>query len=372
MCLFPLIMLISCQQSADLPLRWSDSVSLPPAKGKIIQPGVAGAFAGITDDFLIVAGGANFPEKLPWQGGTKVYQDEIYIFQFANGSLTYKDNFQLPVALAYGASVSTDQGVLCIGGENANGLSSGVFIIRYQPQRGYLVTTPLANLPIALANHNAVLVNDKVYVAGGTSTDSVSSKLFSLDLSNETSQWEELASLPRPLTNFVMAALDQEIYLIGGRCQQSDGISEIYSTVYAYNINDNRWSEKPALPYALSAGTGVSLDKDRILLLGGDKGTTFHETELLIQQIKNEPDTSRKAALTAQKNQLQEAHPGFSNAILMFDKQTQKWTNVGTIPFLTPVTTTAMLHQNEIIIPSGEIRAGVRTPYILMATINQK
>ncbi|MBW7838782.1 MAG: hypothetical protein H3C36_03885 [Chitinophagaceae bacterium] len=372
MCLFPLIMLISCQQSADLPLRWSDSVSLPPAKGKIIQPGVAGAFAGITDDFLIVAGGANFPEKLPWQGGTKVYQDEIYIFQFANGSLTYKDNFQLPVALAYGASVSTDQGVLCIGGENANGLSSGVFIIRYQPQRGYLVTTPLANLPIALANHNAVLVNDKVYVAGGASTDSVSSKLFSLDLSNETSQWEELASLPRPLTNFVMAALDQEIYLIGGRCQQSDGISELYSTVYAYNINDNRWSEKPALPYALSAGTGVSLDKDRILLLGGDKGTTFHETELLIQQIKNEPDTSRKAALTAQKNQLQESHPGFSNAILMFDKQTQKWTNVGTIPFLTPVTTTAMLHQNEIIIPSGEIRAGVRTPYILMATINQK
>ena len=105
-------MLISCQQSADLPLRWSDSVILPPAKGKIIQPGVAGAFAGITDDFLIIAGGANFPEKLPWQGGTKAYQKEIYIFQFVNGSLTYKDNFQLPVALAYGASSEYRPGIL--------------------------------------------------------------------------------------------------------------------------------------------------------------------------------------------------------------------------------------------------------------------
>ena len=372
MSLLPLIMLISCQQSADLPLRWSDSVILPPAKGKIIQPGVAGAFAGITDDFLIIAGGANFPEKLPSQGGTKAYQKEIYIFQFVNGSLTYKDNFQLPVALAYGASVSTDQGILCIGGENADSLSSEVFLIRYQPQKGYLVTTKLANLPIPLANHNAVLVNNKVYVAGGTSSDSVSGRLFSLDISNETSQWEELTPLPKPVTNFVMAVLDQEIYLIGGRCRQSDGISELYSTVYAYNINDNRWNEKPPLPYALSAGTGVSLDKERILLLGGDKGSTFHETELWIQKIKSEPDSSKKAVLTVQKNQLQESHPGFSNAILMFDKQKENWTAVGTIPFLTPVTTTAMLYRNTIIIPSGEIRAGVRTPYILMATINPK
>ncbi|HRP17999.1 MAG TPA: kelch repeat-containing protein [Ginsengibacter sp.] len=370
--LLPLIMLISCQQSADLPLRWSDSVSIPPAKGKIIQPGVAGAFAGIADEFLIIAGGANFPEKLPWQGGTKAYQKEIYIFQFVKGGLSYKDNFQLPVALAYGASVSTDQGILCIGGENADSLSSGVFLIRYQPQKGYLVTTRLANLPIPLVNHNAVLVNDKVYVAGGASTDSVSDKLFSLDISSETSQWEVLASLPRPLTNFVMEVLGGEIFVIGGRCLTSEGISELYNTVYAYNINDNSWSEKPDLPYALSAGTGISLDSNRVLLFGGDRGTTFHQTELLIQQIKKETDSIRKAILTDEKNELQENHPGFSNNILMYDKQTEKWTTVGTIPYQTPVTTTAINFHNKIIIPSGEIRAGVRTPPILVATINSK
>jgi hypothetical protein len=33
------------------------------------------------------------------------------------------------------------------------------------------------------------------------------------------------------------------------------------------------------------------------------------------------------------------------------------------------VTTTALLHNDKLIIPSGEIRAGIRTPAVLTATI---
>jgi len=38
------------------------------------NPGVAGAFPGITGDKLIVAGGANFPDKKPWEGGNNPAQ----------------------------------------------------------------------------------------------------------------------------------------------------------------------------------------------------------------------------------------------------------------------------------------------------------
>jgi N-acetylneuraminic acid mutarotase len=46
-----------------------------------------------------------------------------------------------------------------------------------------------------------------------------------------------------------------------------------------------------------------------------------------------------------------------------------EWKQLGEIPFPAPVTTTAIKWNKQIIIPGGEIRAGVRTPYILEAKI---
>jgi solute:Na+ symporter, SSS family len=44
---------------------------LPPNSGFNTQPGLAGPYTGMDDGVLIVAGGANFPDKLPWEGGQK-------------------------------------------------------------------------------------------------------------------------------------------------------------------------------------------------------------------------------------------------------------------------------------------------------------
>lgn len=45
--------------------------AIPPAKGEITAPGVAGPVTGIYNDIMIIAGGANFPDSMPWQGGKK-------------------------------------------------------------------------------------------------------------------------------------------------------------------------------------------------------------------------------------------------------------------------------------------------------------
>lgn len=275
----------------------------------------------------------------------------------------------MPVELGYGATISSKKNLICIGGENSKGISSGVFSMRFAGEPNQLSFTPYPSLPIPLTNLSAVMTDNTIYVAGGVSTDGVSGKMFSLNLSDENQEWKELASLPKPVSHFVMVVLGKDIYCIGGRAMQSDGISELYNTVYAYNIQEDQWAEKPALPFALSAGTGIALDDNRILLFGGDKGETFHQTELLIQAINNEKDRKKKEELTQQKNDLQKSHPGFSRDILMFDKRTQKWETIGTIPYNTPVTTTVLKYNNSIILPSGEIRAGIRTTTILTADI---
>ena len=106
-----------------------------------------------------------------------------------------------------------------------------------------------------------------------------------------------------------------------------------------------------------------------ILLFGGDRGEQFNKVERTISSINLEKDELRKENLITIKNKLLESHPGFSNEILLYNTQKNIWTSTGFIPFDTSVTTNVVQWGDEIIIPSGEIKAGVRTPRILSAKI---
>src|ERR1044071_1523115 len=68
-------------QAASADLKWSTFPSLPPAAGQQKQPGVASPFVGVHGNALIVAGGANFPDKMPWEGGAKVWWDDIWVLE---------------------------------------------------------------------------------------------------------------------------------------------------------------------------------------------------------------------------------------------------------------------------------------------------
>lgn len=50
-------------------LDWTELPELPELPAQL---GVAGPFAGVSNDALIVAGGTNFPNGAPWDGGGKV------------------------------------------------------------------------------------------------------------------------------------------------------------------------------------------------------------------------------------------------------------------------------------------------------------
>ena len=60
-------------------LRWEKLPLIPNALG------VAGAFAGVSGDALLVAGGANFPGKKPWEGGSKVWHREVFVLEKPDG-----------------------------------------------------------------------------------------------------------------------------------------------------------------------------------------------------------------------------------------------------------------------------------------------
>ena len=357
-------------------VSWCIAGELPSNNGQPVSLGVAGPVTGVHDKMMFVAGGANFPDSMPWQGGKKRYYNHIDVFtKTSNHLIPVAGNFNLPDKIAYAASCSTPNGVLYAGGENETGISDKTFLLKWDAETKSVAIETLAALFVAVTNASATSHNSIVFIAGGESRDGVSDKCWSIDLSNSASGWKELPSLPKPVSHAVFVSIKSadslKLYLVGGRRKTTQGISELYNSVFELSIGENQWKELPPLLYALSAGTGVATSSGGIVLFGGDQGTTFSKVEGYLSAISKATNETEKQQLVQQKNQLLTSHPGFSKEILFYNITSGKTKTAGTIPYPVPVTTTAFWWDNVVMIPSGEIKAGVRTPQILMAKIKR-
>lgn len=365
---------VLAQKTTGISMKWHIAAELPADSGQQTALGVAGPVTGMHKDVLFVAGGANFPEAMPWQGGAKKYHAAIHVYVMKQRKLKLlPKSFSLPSNVAYAASCNTAQGVLYAGGENEKGISDKVWLMIWDNKTEEILFKTLPALPIAVTNAATTVIGNTVYVAGGETAANTSGQFLSLDLNNTSAGWKKLADIPQPLSHTVITHIagkkGDKIYLCGGRKKNSNGISTLYANVFVYDIATNNWVEKKALPYALSAGTGIMDDAKNMLLFGGDKGIVFNETETLIAAIKAETDPVKKQELTQKKNKLQSEHPGFSKEVLLYNIKTDTWKIIGSIPFDTPVTTTAVKWNSSVIIPSGEIKAGVRSPQIIVVKI---
>lgn len=368
---------ISAQIKNDFFFKWKTAAELPALYQQQKALGVAGPVTGVHQNKLIVAGGANFPDSLPWQGGKKKYYNTVYVYEKKGSKIVLlKQQFTLPFNIAYAACCSAPQGIVYAGGENENGISNKVFLLQWDKKTSAATTKQLPELPFAITNAMATVFNNIVYIAGGETAASVSDQLQALDLNKTEEGWKQLAVIPKAVSHSFLTVQSNEnntsIYLVGGRKKNSTGISDLYSSVFEFNIKEKQWVEKKSLPYSLCAGTGIAANSNDILMFGGDKGTTFHKVEMLITAINAEKDETKKQELILHKNKLQSEHPGFSKEILLYNKLTDTWNIVGDIPFETPVTTTAVKWGKDFFIPSGEIKAGVRTPKILTVKIFHK
>lgn len=366
---------VVAQKKQTVFMQWGIAAELPAETGQLQSLGIAGPVTGVINDiFFIVAGGANFPGAMPWEGGKKIYYDEGYVYTRRKNQLVVnKTRFTLPFSLAYSASCTTSEGVFFAGGENENGISEKAGLLQWDAVAGKIIFKKLPSLPVPLTNAAASVLENTVFVAGGETGIEASSLFFSLDLHKLQEGWKQLAPIPIGVSHTVLSAssskYQKQVYLSGGRKKNSNGISDLYDNVYMYDVVTNVWNEKAPLPYTLCAGTG-GWYKGCIIMFGGDRGTTFHKVESLVAAINSEMDEMKKQNLLLQKNKLQQEHPGFSNEVLMYNSKKNSWKVIGLMPFDTPVTTTAVIWKKLFIIPSGEVKAGVRTNKILQVKLH--
>jgi len=346
--------------------------ALMPALGDSVQPGLAGPIAGAHGNFVLVSGGANFENGLPWKGGKKKYHDEIFLLEKTGaGNYSWNQSLQrLPYPMAYPACVTTEQGIISIGGEDFDSPVNDVFLFSFK--NGNVKQKSLAGLPVATSSAGAARIDSTIFVAGGLTSEGATSAFYSFELNQPEKGWRILPELPVALSHALVVSQNDSteacIYVLGGRNKTSE-ISTFLSSVWKYKPSIQKWSLESDIisdgkSLGLSAGTGIAVGSHHIVLFGGDPGIFFNRTERMnaaLEKVSGE----EKQKLWNEKDAMLTNHPGFSKDILAFNTLLKSWEKIDQITGESPVTTTAFSWNGTIVIPSGEVRPGIRTSKVI-------
>lgn len=338
--------------------------------------GFAGMMGGLHNDVLIAAGGANFPNGLPWEGGAKQYSDTIFILIDGDWQIASE---KLPSPLAYGASVPLPEGLLVIGGEDGTTATNAVFLLGYNPKNKTVEQEFYPSLPEPLAYSAAVVEDGFVYVVGGKNTNRSVNSFYRLSLKNKTI-WERLPDFPgesRALHTVVVQETKEarRLFVIGGRNQANGKKSTIPTDYLSYDLKKNGvWhnegqieinGQEKVLMGASSQATGSM----HLLVYGGSDEVLFDELEFLGLQLAKEDNDTIRSQLIERRGNILNTHPGFSSEILAYNTMTKKWFVYDTVANKIPVTALTFENKDGFTVVSGEVSPGIRTPAVQTYTI---
>lgn len=352
------------------PVSWFRLPDLPGTeKGTAL--GVSAPFAGISGGELLVAGGCNFPGKPAAEGGTKRYYQEIYAYNIEHPTdVGWRIVGKLPQPLAYGASVTTPDGLVWIGGNNDKDASRQVFRIHWDAGRQQLNMTELPPLPLAMDNLAATYADGYLYVAGGTgrpgkgdSRTAHTNPFFCLQLTSlSQTEWTRLPDFPGPArVQPVLVAQQSEegirLYLAGGFQPVSSHQEAIVCTdMLSYHPASGRWRSEGFLPLleegsprTVTGGCAVASGDSTILLIGGVNHDRFHDA-------LNHPQPDYLS------------HPAgwykFNTALLQYNTFTKHWTSLGDYQETARAGAGIAATGNTFFLIGGELKPGIRTPEV--------
>lgn len=326
--------------------------------------GVSGAFAGMAGGQLVVAGGCNFPETPAAEGGSKRFYSDIYSIQ--------KDKWvsvgKLSSTVAYGASVTVNDGVICIGGTDGTKSSKEVLLISLDGAKAGISSLP--SLPIGLDNFSAAYdkVSGYIYVAGGQTDGQPSLKVWRMSYPNGKA-WESLPDLPgkgrvQPCVVVQNGNVGANLYVFGGFTPAVDKehpeTSEVQAGGLCLNLKTNEWKEtSPILDgkAGLVGAVAVASGSQHIIFFGGvDK------------------DIFTKALRAPEEGYLthEPAWYKFRQAILVFNTITGAWSTSTSDERFARAGSQIVTDGNQFYLVGGETKPGIRSTDVTSVTIDKK
>lgn len=266
-------------ESADW-LTWTGE-----GEGFTLPAKIDSAFVGSHQGAIIVAGGIARDEAK--------WLDEIYVLHPVTNSEKAWDltgPFRLPQPVAYGASASTPQGVVCIGGINDDGCRREVYLLQWDRMAKEVGVQTLDPLPSPLARATATFWGNTVYVAGGqqfANQATASSHFWSLAMApgpdGSPPQWNVLSAWPGPgrVSPVLVGQSNGEsdaLYLFGGHAAEKK-TAEHFADAYNYTPATGQWRRLSDIDLignenlSLTSAAGLRMGAHHILAFVADGQT---------------------------------------------------------------------------------------------------
>jgi len=369
-------------------ITWNELEDLPPGKDMVIQPGLASPFAGVSNGALVAIGGCNFPDVPVFDDGKKKYYADIFVLEHPDSLWKSSTNYPFPVA--YGASVTLPEGLLCIGGKNDQTEFSEVHLARWNTELNAIELERWPDLPFTLSEHATALVDNYIYVAGGSANGQLANRFLRLDMNRKGSDkftWEELPDFPGPARLQAIAigqhaAEEAHFYLIAGSSYPVDSQQPLITTdALDFNPKTNMWSVLGQIKtdenysYSLHGGSGIPIGVHHMIFIGGVNRQIFHdawEKERKLQKAENNSDTVKISTIKKDIKNYFIQSPNFykfNPDILAYHTITNTWTKIGQYPYQAPAGAPMVKWRDGFAVISGEIKPGVRSPHVYLGNI---
>lgn len=319
--------------------------------------GVSACYAGQIGDYLVMAGGCNFPTR-----GNKTYYAGIYAARLDAKVLNWRLVGMLPQPAAYGVTVASGDSLLFIGGNNSQCSLSSVYSIHLNELGDRADVCRLADMPCTVDNMAVATMGNDVFVAGGNQGGKPSAQLLHLNVASDNGGWDFVGAIPgSPRVQPVAAAVDSKVYVWGGFFANGEN-SEVYTDGYCLNINNGDWTSLMSprsidgKEKTLSGGIAWT-DGKRVLATGGvDKDIFLDAISGRYEFVKKEDYLLKPIEWYS-----------FGGNLYTYNVETDKWQK-------TRFANKALARAGAQAIPTklgiyyigGELKPSVRTPQIVL------
>ena len=329
-----------------------------PTEEQGFDKGVSACYCGVINGYLYIAGGCNFPDKPVAEGGKKRFYKAIYAAKLnAEGNrLEWKTVGQMPQPAAYGVSVTYENSLILVGGNNeTGGLTTA---IRLRPTATGMQQETLPSLPHALDNMAGAVVGHILYVVGGNCEGVATQKVWSLDLKNTAKEgWKEEPSIPGiARVQPIAAALAGDLLGVwGGFAPKTDSkAAQLAMNGASYNAGCGTWTALPVPTDALGeevftgGATAIATPQKGVVVVGGVNKDVFLAAinKLPEGYLLHEPEWYR-----------------FNSRVLCYRDGT--WTQLLQHPSVARAGCALAYWDGWVYVVGGELKPGIRTPEIV-------
>lgn len=166
-------------------------------------------------------------------------------------------------------SIAYEGKIYAIGGETSAGITG--IVEQYDPLTDQW--QKVAQKPVAVADIQAAIIGDRIYVPGGKRADgSITNQMEIYDPRQDT--WQRGADLLKPVSAYALVAFEGKLYLFGGW----DGQNYI-ADVYEFDTNLNLWTKFSEMDFARAYASATVIG-NQIYIIGGYDGQKISSSGL--------------------------------------------------------------------------------------------